>query len=189
MSAPKVKYKINLNDLFGERLNLNRATREAIGQAIIDKIVERTSEQNIDKFGRSLGSYSESYAKSLDGQVYGKRKGGPVSLLASGDMLGSLTIIEQTPQTITLGFEDRLQNDKAYGHISGMQGHPILDGKVKKRDFLGLPKNELQAIAADFDDRAKAIDAIESAASREDLDKAIVDLIEEIGSEIEGDGG
>lgn len=182
--VPQVKLKINLDDLFGERLDLNRSTREAIGQAIIDRIVERT-QSGVDKFGKSMGSYSPTYKKSLAFQV---TKGGEtqVNLTQTGDMLGSLTILEETPRTITIGFDDSEQNAKAFGHISGMQGHPVLDGKVKKRDFMGLPAKDLNAIASKFERQAKRVDAIESAQTRDQLDQAVLNLVDEVSGEIEG---
>lgn len=182
---PKVKFKVNLDEMFGERFKTNQSTREAIGQAVIDKIVERTQELNVDKFGKSLGRYSDAYKKSLDFKV---SKGGQseVNLTLTGDMLASLTIIEQTDRTITVGFDDSDQNAKAYGHISGMAGHPVLDGKVKKRDFMGLPKSEINAIANEFEDQVRTIDEIEDAETREDLDRAVLRLIEEVEGEIEG---
>lgn len=182
--VPQVKFKVNLEDLFGERLSLNRSTREAIGQALIDRIVERTQD-GIDKFGKSMGGYSPAYKKSLAFKV---TKGGQsqVNLTQTGDMLGSLTILEETAQTITLGFDDSDQNAKAFGHISGMQGHPVLDGKVKKRDFMGLPAKDLKAIASQFEDQARRVDAIDSAKTRAELDQAITNLIDEVSGEIEG---
>jgi len=180
---PQVKFKINLDDLFGERLDVSRSTREAIGQAVIDRIVERT-QSGIDKFGRSMGAYSKSYRDSLAFKV---TKGGQkeVNLTQTGDMLGSLTIVDQTARTLTIGYDDSEQNTKAYGHISGMQGHPVLDGKVKKRDFLGLPKSELEKIASEFETQAKQVDAIENASTRQQLDQVVTDLIDQLNSELE----
>lgn len=181
---PKVKFKINLDELFGGRHNTNEGTRQSIGQAIIDKIVERTAEQNVDKFGKTLGKYSPGYKKSLGFKVM-KGGQGTVNLKASGDMLASITIVESTPHTITIGFDDAEQNAKAYGHISGMAGHPVLDGRVKVRDFFGLPKRELESIASDFEDQVRAVDAIEKAETRDQLDRAITDLISDLEGEIE----
>lgn len=181
---PQVKFKVNLDSLFGERMNLNRATREAIGQAIIDRIVSRTQD-GIDKFGKSMGKYSPAYRSSLAFKV---TKGGDsqVNLTQTGDMLGSLTIIEQSDKTLTIGFEDSVQNTKAFGHISGMEGHPVLEGRVKKRDFLGLPKSEMEKIAGEFESQAKAVDSIQNATDRNQLDSAITDLIDQINAETEG---
>jgi hypothetical protein len=184
--VPKLKYKINIDDLFGGRYKTNPATRAAIGQAIIDRIVERTQSENVDRFGKSLGTYSPSYRDSLDFKVL-KGSERVVNLTATGDMLGSMTITEQTPRTITIGWTDSEQNTKAYGHISGMKGHPVLQGKVKPRDFFGLPKSDLEAIASEFEDQVIAVDRIESAETREQLDGAILDIIAELEGEIDGE--
>lgn len=179
---PKVEFKVNLEDLFGERLDLNEATKQAIGQAIIDRIVERTQD-NKDKNGRSLGTYSKSYKDSTDFKIL---KGAEklVNLTATGDMLAALTITKTTPQTITIGYDDPAENAKAYGHISGMEGHPVLEGKVPKRDFMGLPDKDLQDIASDFESDVRAIDAIESATTREELNRSILDVIDEFNAQI-----
>lgn len=184
---PKVKFKVNLAELFGDGARFTPASRQAIGQAIIDRIIERTADENIDKYGRSLGSYSKSYADSLFGQVHGKRAGAPVTLRATGDMLGTMDIVDQSRDTITLGFGDAIQNAKAYGHISGMAGHPTLDGKVKKRDFFGLPQKELDAIASDFEDDVRQITRIERTTTREQFEQAVLDTISEMEMELIGD--
>jgi len=178
----KAEYKVNLADLFGERLDLDESTKSAIGQAIIDKIVERTQD-NKDKNGRSLGSYSKSYKSTIDFAVL-KGRTSAVDLTATGDMLAALTITKSTPQTITIGFDDPNENDKAYGHISGFEGHPVLEGKVRKRDFLGLPMGELNTIANDFKDDVRTIDSIQGATTRDELNKSILDYLDELNAQI-----
>lgn len=185
---PKLKFKVNLDQLFGSRTDVDSATRQAIGQAIIDRITARTSEDGVDKNGRKLGKYSKSYAKSLDGQVFGKKSGGPVTLLATGDMLGGMTIIEESARTLTIGWDDSAQNAKAYGHISGMAGHPFLDGKVPERDFFGLPKGELESIASDFEAQVTDIDTINKSQSREELDQAVESIIKDLSANLGDDG-
>jgi hypothetical protein len=178
---PKVEYKVNLTDLFGERLDLTEATKEAIGQAIIDKIINRTQD-NLDKNNNSLGTYSSSYKDSPDFKILKGNKS-LVDLTATGDMLGNIDIIKITPQTIVFGFPDGTQNTKAYGHISGMKGHPVLDGKVQKRDFFGLPNEDLDKIADEFRDDAEQVDRINNAQTREDLDREVLSLIDELNIE------
>jgi hypothetical protein len=190
MGHPKQTFKVNLSELLGGKHEVDEATRQSIGQAVIDRIVERTSVDSIDRYGKSLGRYSKSYANSLSGQVFGKKAGGDVTLLATGDMLGSLTIVASTADTITIGYEDDAQNTKAYGHISGMKGHPILEGKVKPRNFLGLPATELDAIGSDFEDQVAAIESINSAGTKAELDQSILKAIEQLGWNLgDGDGG
>lgn len=188
MAVPKLKLKINLTDLFGDKFKGDRSTKEAIGQEIIDRIAKRTAELRVDKKGNSLGTYSKSYRDSLDFKV-SKGAQRSVNLTLDGDMLGNMDIIEQTKETITIGFPDSTQNAKAFGHISGFAGHPVLDGKVKKRDFFGLPEKELQSIASKFQDRVDAVNEINSASSREQLDAATLRAIDQVRSEIEGEDG
>jgi hypothetical protein len=59
LRIPKVKFKINLDDLFGGSYQYGKSTKEALGQAIIDRIVYRTQEKRIDKFGEKLAGYSK----------------------------------------------------------------------------------------------------------------------------------
>jgi hypothetical protein len=113
--------------------------------------------------------------------VGGKRAGQPANLTLSGDMLSSLNIVEQTAKTITIGFDDATENAKAFGHISGMQGHPtIKNGKV--RDFLGLPDKELKSIARDFEPDIKAISSVKSSTAST-FEQKILDAIAQLESE------
>jgi len=182
MAIPKVKYTVNLQDLFGARLDLDESTKQAIGQAIIDKIVERT-QNNLDKNDKSLGHYSKSYKATADFAILKGRKN-LVDLTATGDMLAALTITKMTPQTITIGFNDTEQNAKAYGHISGFKGHPVLEGLVQERDFLGLPDGELENIGSQYESDANTIDSIQSATTRDQLNKSILDYIDELNAQI-----
>lgn len=183
--VPKVKYKINLDELFGSSLDYSSSTKQAVGQAVIDRIVERTQEKRIDKFGKRMAGYSKSYANSLAGQVGGKSPGQSANLTLSGDMLGSLTIIDQTAKTITIGFDDSTENAKAYGHISGMEGHPTIK-KGKVRDFLGLPQTELNAIANEFVEDVARESQIRGTEDRDEFNRRVLSLIEELTAENEG---
>lgn len=178
--VPKVKFKINLEELFDGARTFDRATKEAVGQAIIDKIVERT-QSGIDKNGRQFRSYSKEYMQSLEFKVAGKSS--LVDMTLTGDMLSSINIIEQTPRTITIGFDDPNENAKAYGHISGMKGHPtIKNGKV--RDFFGLPTGELNKIADEFKDQVEVIESIETAQTREEFEQRVEAAIDRLRGQI-----
>lgn len=181
--VPKLTYKVNLENLFGGRYDLSESIKQAIGQEIIDRIAKRTTEEKEDKHGDSLGTYSKSYGESDFAKIFGKKAGQRVNLTATGDMLASMDIKDTTAQTITIHFDDDEQNAKAYGHISGMKGHPFLDGKVQKRDFFGLPKEELESIAAEFESDVVAIDKILGAETHDELNESILDLIKDLGTE------
>jgi hypothetical protein len=69
-----------------------------------------------------------------------------------------------------------------------MEGHPVLEGKVQKRDFFGLPKSELESIASKFESQEARIDRIEGAETPDEFDQAVLDTIADLEDEI-GSGG
>jgi len=113
----------------------NDSFRREFGRRVIDRMVERTQDERVDKNGNRLKPYSAAYAESLAGQVYGKRKGEIADLTASGQMLANLEVIATPARSVVIGFTSQEQNDKAHGHVFG-------GGHLPVRDFFGLPKDE-----------------------------------------------
>lgn len=136
MARPsKVKYKINLQDMFGEIVPDDPEFKADVAFAVIERIIERT-QRGISKTGSRFPQYSKEYAE---------RKGvsrGDVDLTLTEDMLSAIDVIEETARTITLGFPDETENAKAFNHIKG--------DTVPKRDFFGLPQKDLNEIAGEF---------------------------------------
>lgn len=116
--------------------------RREFGRRVIDRMVERTQSERVDKNGRSFKGYSKAYADSLAGQVYGKKKGETADLTASGQMLANLEVIATPARSVVIGFTSQEQNDKAHGHVFG-------GGNLPVRDFFGLPKKEQEDILKD----------------------------------------
>lgn len=114
-----------------------------IGQRIVDRIIERT-ESGIDMFGKTFKSYSKSYKESFVFQIY-KSSGDPVNLRLTGDMLEDMVSSSKSRNTIIISMENEEQQLKAGGHMNGIKSKK---GKVK-REFLGLPDNELIQIMKD----------------------------------------
>jgi len=141
-----VSQTINLKELFGVNLRGRDELKQAVGQAIIDKIVERT------KAGKAVGGkrdlrkpYSEEYQDSLDFKAFGKSKN-DVNMTLTGDMLGSIDITEVSGNKVTIGFSDDEEGAKAHGHQTGKNGQvPRM-----KRPFFGLNKSELAEIKREF---------------------------------------
>lgn len=127
------------------RKEFDKLQRQAIAQDIIDTIVERTTVKNIDRKGNPFPGYSKAYTQSLDFKIAGKTKGN-VNLRLSGDMLNSLKVLNTKKGEITIGFDrgDSENNGKAEGNIKGTYGQKTSTGK--KRDFLGLPRNQIKEI-------------------------------------------
>lgn len=142
------KVNIAIPDEFGP------LEREAIATEILDFIRERTQSKNLDKNNKPFANYSDSYAKSLDFKIAGKRRG-DVNLTLSGDMLGALDLLDHKRGRVTIGFDkDSAENAKADGNIRGTYGHSKSIGP--KRDFLGISASDLRAIV----DKYKTGDAL-----------------------------
>lgn len=145
--SKKAKLDVNLNELFGKRVRLTPALKEHIGQAIIDKIRERSSD-NKDVNGIKFKSYSKEYIKSDDFKAYGKKKG-DINLELTGDMMSELDITKVKGNTLTISWEDSTEQAKAYNHNIG--------DTVKKREFLGLQSKEANEIAKEFKSDVKTV--------------------------------
>jgi len=134
------RLEVNLDELFGTLTPNSTEFRQSVGQAIIDKIRDRTA-NGINKDGKRFKDYSTEYSNSIEFAAYGKSKGQP-NLKQTGDMLGFLDIIDEEKNKIVIGWTDENEAGKAHGHITGSVG--------VTRDFLGLPDSELKVIVADF---------------------------------------
>ena len=122
--------------------DLKPSEREALGDAIIDFIVERTvSGQN--KRNRDFPNYTAEYAD---------RKGvgvGDVDLVDSFDMLADIELLSHRRGKLLIGFENgTLSNAKADGNITGSYGRS--PNKRKARDFLGIFKKDVKQLAKDL---------------------------------------
>lgn len=136
--------------MFGSRVPDSFSFKQAVGQAIIDRIRERTT-SNLDRKGKRFKNYKEPtkanpepYSESIQFRAAGKSVNDP-NLTLTGDMLAFMDIVSTDRSTITIGFADRLEQKKAHGHILGSKPGPAV-----KRDFFGLPKDEYKDIARGF---------------------------------------
>jgi hypothetical protein len=140
LTGEKAKLEVNLDELFGTLVPNSTELRQAVGQAIIDRIRERTAD-NLDRNGDRFKNYSDEYADSIEFKAYGKSKSDP-NLEQTGDMLGLMDIIEEKKNKIVIGWSDKKQAGKAHGHVTGNVG--------TTRDFLGLPEKDLEEIREEF---------------------------------------
>lgn len=146
--AEKVKLKINLMQVAKTQITnpkilkaispiLKRdGVQREFGNRVIDEIVKRTREQNIDKKGKTFAEYSTSYRESEIFKIYGK-SAGDINLTLSGEMLANMAVVKTDSQGPLIEFLSNAQNDKAHGHIHGIKRKK--GGKVV-RDFFGLPE-------------------------------------------------
>jgi len=144
----------------------SKSEREAIALEIIDEIITRT-ENGKDKNGESFAPYSPAYIKEK-GQSN-------VDLTFSGDMLASMELIANNKGKIRIGYSKDYDGlGKLEGNMLGTYGNkkPV----TKPRDFLGIPKSDLNSILSNFpiDNKEERIKSTaESTLSRQ----AAVDLM------------
>lgn len=137
LTGNEAKLEVDLQAMFGGPVE-DVALRESIAQQIIDLIIDNAeSAKFLNPASAKNQSYSDSYADSEDFKIYGKSKG-DVNMTQSGDMLGLLTILNQSSTKLTIGWDDSLQAKKAHGHVTGNVG--------VKRDFLGLSSGDVEKI-------------------------------------------
>lgn len=139
VSGGKVYQEIDLSDMFGADFSGQEALKLSIGQEIIDYMRDRTSKGK-DYNGEAFAKYSESYKKSDEYEAYGKSS--KVNMSLTGDMLASIDL-ETSGNLMTFVFDDAEDEAKAFGHMSGMEGHKHLDGKTPKRLFFGISQDEI----------------------------------------------
>lgn len=151
MAKYNPKFQINLQRVFNNayassdnalkrklRENLNRSSfRATFGKMVIDKIIERTL-SGIDRYDIEFRAYSNSYKNSDIFKIYAK-SAGEINLKLTGEMLASMTAKGSGPilSIELIGDENKA---KAHGHVYGIRTKK--GGKVR-RDFLGLPEDEL----------------------------------------------
>ena len=143
LSGKNPRLEINLNELFGRRVPDSVAFREGVGQAVIDAIRKRTKE-NVDRNGSRFKNYSKEYSKTTEFKAANKSISNP-NLKLTGDMLGFMDIIDSSRNKIVIGWDDREEQLKAHGHITGANPGPRV-----RRDFFGLPQDDYNKLKRGF---------------------------------------
>ena len=138
--------------------------REAFAELVIEFIRNRTI-SGLDKNGKPFPEYTKQYAE---------RKGvgrGDVDLVLSDEMLEALQVLAHKSGSIVIGYDkgDKALNGKVEGNVLGTYGQPK-PIKGKKRDFLGISKQDLGQLLSMIEEEEVTdidIDAIASRAARE----------------------
>lgn len=165
-----MKTKINVPS------SLNATQRRELAIDIILYIQERSIEGR-DKNEDKMPKYNKDYAELKGVGI------NDVDLTDSGDLLSSITLLESTTGSITIGFPkgDDLLNGKAEGNIKGTYGQssPI---PGKKRDFLGIDSIILESFINNVDDERPEI-------TNADIEAAARQSARDIFGDIEFDDG
>lgn len=127
---------------------------EEIGEYIKITMLDMIGEGKSPVTGRKWKNLSENYAD---------KKGTKLSNMdLEGDLLDALEY-EVKRGNLYIGWWDESQAPKAYGHTTGMEGHPWLDGKAPVRklipredeNFSAEIRNGIQTIIEDWIDANK----------------------------------
>lgn len=115
--------------------------RVKIANIVLEHIVSRTV-SGLDKKNRKFPNYEIDYANK---KGVGKSD---VDLVLSGEMLDELTLVSHKSGEIVIGYKD--PSDELAGKVEGNRigsygGEPK---RSKARDFLGIPKDELDVLIA-----------------------------------------
>jgi len=142
LKKDEVSTEIDLKSLLGASAK-NESIRQVFFEAAFDKMLARLDQgRGVDG---KLHAYSKSYKDSLAFAAFGKSN--TVNMQLTGDMVQSVTVLDSSETKLKIGIDDTEQAAKAYGHMTGMQGHPTLDGKVSARNWFGWKDSELIKIA------------------------------------------
>lgn len=139
VSGKKVYQDIDAEELLGVDLSKDPLLAQSIGQAVVDFMRERTQKDSVDRNGDKFAPYSKSYKNSEDYEAAGKTS--KVDMTLRGFMLNSLDF-EASGSSFRFGFDDPDEEVKAYGHMTGMEGHKHLDGKTPRREFFGISNED-----------------------------------------------
>lgn len=149
MSRLNPRYKINLIQIFNRAFKdhppiVKRQLRESLNDVVfkstfsklvIEEIIDRTQNQNIDKNGVNFIKYSRSYVESDVFEIYAKSPD-EVNMTLTGEMMASLTSKFEN-SSISIELIGSANKAKASGAVYGI--------KTKRglvvRDFLGLPED------------------------------------------------
>jgi hypothetical protein len=141
-SETSITQEIDLEEWTGVKVSNDPTLMREMQQSIIDYMRGRISEGKGFNERKLKSPYSKTYAASLDFQAAGKSEG-DVNMELSGDMVGSIDVLQERDDRFTIGFTDSEVIPRAYGHISGFAGHPNQDALKKyQRVFFGVSKKE-----------------------------------------------
>lgn len=119
--------------------------RVKIAKVVIEHIITRSA-NGLDKNNKKFPKYSFEYADKKGVGV------SDVDLILTGEMLDELELVSHKAGEIVIGYKN--PSDELAGKVEGNRigSYGREPNKKKARDFLGLPKDELEVLAAAFEE-------------------------------------
>jgi len=109
----------------------------------IDELTKKEREELLDAVGEYLKFTILDFVGQSESPVnrspnFKEKKNGDPSILDdNGDLLDSLDFkVSRDAKKLSIGFFDKLEAAKAFGHASRMEGHPWLENKVPRRQII-----------------------------------------------------
>ena len=138
VTKAEVSQTIDLQEIAGVDLSGDPALMGAIGQALVDKIVERTKSGK-DINNKALKAYKKSYKESDQFEAFAKDN--KVDMELSGNMLSDIDL--ETPNgSVKIFMGTPLNTLKAFNHITG--------DTVTQREWFGLRDSDVEDVLASF---------------------------------------
>ena len=188
ITKTEVSQKINLKKAFGIDFKEHRGLKEIIGQAILDKMLDRVDKgigmSFVGDNGRPFNlnrvksknpakgsSYSKDYVDSPEFKAFGKKKT-PVNMRLTGDMLETMDFFDESANQIKIGWDDDTENKKAFNHSTG--------DTVPRRPFFGINNRELNEIKKDLQPEIKKALRLKKDEGRKAFESFILSLLDEV---------
>lgn len=141
-------------------------------EEIMEEAAEYLLTETLDYIANGISPVTGKPLAKLTKEYADNEKGGDrtPNMDLYGDMMRAMEVKVEADR-IRLGIFDADQAIKAYGHITGFEGHPWLDGKVEKRK---LVPDEQEYFAPDIMSGVRDIidDFVEVIREREDSEEA-----------------
>lgn len=175
LTLDEVSQTIDLNQITGVDLSERPDLVLELGQKIIDKVLERTSNGK-DVSEKPFAQYSDQYKDSRRFKLL--KDTSKVNMQLTGEMLGDMDIIDTDPSKFKFGFRDEAETKKAFNHNTG--------DTVPKRQFFGIRSKDLKEIVQELRPEIKAIKERKKQASRTALE--IVEILSSLRSTFDTEG-
>lgn len=171
----EVYQELDLEELTGLDFSGREPLVLAIAQNTIDYMRDRTSKSK-DIYGNNFDGYSTPYKNSEEFEAYNKTN--KVNMRLTGDMLLSMGF-NVSGNTIRFEFDDQDEEVKAFGHMSGMEGHKFLQGKTPKRLFFGITKEDFEnKILPNFQDDLDELKRLQNQDQEDETEISLTRLFE-----------
>ena len=128
MKETSFTYEVPIPD--GIKAGKKKEFMEKVGRYLVDSMLDMIADGNSPVEG--IGEFKE-----LNPEYAEEEKGGnrTANMDEHGDMLQALTY-KIVGNTLKIGIFDERQAIKSYAHNTGFKGHPYLEGKAPKRQFI-----------------------------------------------------